>query len=150
MYEQLKLDNQICFRIYTASRLITQAYRPLLEPLGLTYPQYLVMLVLWEHDNMTVNEIGQRLLLESNTLTPLLQRREKEGFVIRTRGIADGRPTLVSLTKKGLHLEEQAKDIPSCLTQSWQDEPMDIEKVQQFVANLDTMIATLKKTTADQ
>ena len=72
MYEELKLDNQLCFRIYTASRLITQAYRPLLDPLGLTYPQYLVMLVLWERDNMTVNEIGKRLVLDSNTLTPLL------------------------------------------------------------------------------
>ena len=113
MYEQLKLDNQIGFSIYTASRLIAQAYRPMLEPLGLTYTQYLVMLVLWEKDNQLVGDIGRRLQLDTNTLTPLLQRMEKEGLLIRTRGIADGRQTLVSLTKKGLHLEEQAKDIPS-------------------------------------
>lgn len=112
MYDQLKLENQPCFRLYTASRIITQAYRPLLEPLGLTYPQYLVMLVLWERDNQFVGDISRRLQLDTNTLTPLLQRMEKDGLVIRTKGIADGRQTLVSLTKKGLHLEEQAKDIP--------------------------------------
>ena len=150
MYDQLKLDNQLCFRLYTASRLVTQAYRPLLEPLGLTYPQYLVMLALWEKDNQLVGELCRRLTLDTNTLTPLLQRMEKEGLVIRTRGIADGRQTLVSLTKKGLHLEEQAKDIPSCLTQSWQGEPMDIGELQRFVATLDTMIATLKEPTAGQ
>ena len=144
MYEQLKLDNQVCFRLYTASRLITQAYRPLLEPLGLTYPQYLVMLVLWEQDNLLVGDLCRRLMLDTNTLTPLLQRMEKEGLIIRTRGIADGRQTLVSLTKKGLHLEEQAKDIPSCLTQSWQGEPMEEQAAARFVAVLDAMIDTLK------
>ena len=148
MYEQLKLDNQLCFRLYTASRLLTQAYRPLLEPLGLTYPQYLVMMVLWEKDNQLVGELCRRLVLDTNTLTPLLQRMEKEGLVIRTHGIADGRQTLVSLTKKGLHLEEQAKDIPSCLTQSWQGEPTDIGEWRRFVATLDAMIATLKEPTA--
>ena len=113
MYPQLKLENQPCFKLYAASRLITQAYRPVLEPLGLTYPQYLVMLVLWERDNLLVGEISRRLQLDSNTLTPLLQRMEKEELVIRTKGIADGRQTLVSLTKKGIRLEEQAKDIPA-------------------------------------
>ncbi len=150
MYEQLRLDNQLCFRIYTASRLLTQAYRPLLEPLGLTYPQYLVMMVLWEKDNQLVGDICQRLKLDTNTLTPMLQRMEKEGLVIRTRGIADGRQTLVSLTKKGLHLEEQAKDVPMCLAKSWQGEPMDLDGLQRFAAVLDTMIATLKEPTARQ
>ena len=150
MYDQLKLDNQLCFRLYTASRLITQAYRPLLEPLGLTYPQYLVMLALWEKDNQLVGELCRRLTLDTNTLTPLLQRMEKEGLVIRTRGIADGRQTLVSLTKKGLHLEEQAKEVPMCLARSWQNEPVDMDEMQRFVAMLDTMIATLKEPTAVQ
>lgn len=145
MYEQLKLENQICFRLYTASRLVTQAYRPLLEPLGLTYPQYLVMLVLWENDNMKVNEIGRRLKLDSNTLTPLLQRMEKEGLVIRTHGVVDGRQTLVSLTKKGVKLEEQAKNVPTCLTQIWQGEPANFDNVERLAATLDTMINTLKK-----
>lgn len=113
MYPQLKLENQPCFRLYTASRLVIQAYRPLLQPLGLTYPQYLVLLVLWEKDNLLVGEISRRLKLDSNTLTPLLQRMEKADLLIRTKGIADGRQTLVSLTKRGARLEEQAKDIPA-------------------------------------
>ena len=120
MYDQLKLENQVCFRLYTASRTLTQAYRPLLEPLGLTYPQYLVMLVLWERDNQLVGDISRRLMLDSNTLTPLLQRMEKEGFIIRTKGIADGRQTLVSLTKRGARLEEQAKDIPAQMVPFWE------------------------------
>ncbi|MBR1785234.1 MAG: MarR family transcriptional regulator [Bacteroidales bacterium] len=146
MHEQLKLDNQICFRIYTAQRLLTQAYRPLLEPIGLTYPQYLVMLVLWEKDNQLVGNLCRRLMLDTNTITPLLQRMEKAGLVVRTHGIADGRQTLVSLTKKGRSIEEQAKDVPACLTQCWQGEEMpSLEAVQQFVATLDTMINMLKK-----
>ena len=78
MHEELRLKNQLCFRVYTLSRLITQAYRPLLDPLGLTYPQYLVMMVLWENDRQTVGEIGQRLMLDTNTLTPMLQRMERD------------------------------------------------------------------------
>lgn len=145
MYEQLKLDKQVCFRLYTASRLITQAYRPLLDPLGLTYPQYLVLLVLWEHDNLTVNEIGKRLLLDSNTLTPLLKRMEQDGLLVRTRGIVDARQTLVSLTKKGRHLETQAQEIPACLSQCWQGEETDKEQATDFVGTLDSMIDRLQK-----
>ena len=145
MYDQLKLDNQLCFRLYTASRLITQAYHPLLEPLGLTYPQYLVMMVLWEKDNQLVGDICRRLSLDTNTLTPLLQRMEKEGLVIRTRGIADGRQTLVSLTKKGLHLEEQAKDVPSCMAQHWTGEPTNPDDLTRFVAILDDIVKQFKK-----
>ena len=85
-YEQLKLSNQLCFRLYTASRLITQSYKPLLDNLGITYPQYLVLMVLWENDNQPVNEIAHRLKLETNTITPVLQRMEKQGIVVRTRG----------------------------------------------------------------
>ena len=120
----------------------------MLNELGITYPQYLVLMVLWERDCQPVNDIAHRLLLETNTVTPLLQRMEKEGLVIRTRGIADGRQTLVSLTKKGLHLEEQAKEVPMCLARSWQNEPVDMDEMQRFVAMLDTMIATLKEPTA--
>lgn len=145
MYEQLKLDNQVCFRLYTASRLITQAYRPLLEPLELTYPQYLVMLVLWEQDNLTVNEIGKRLGLDSNTLTPLLKRMEQDALVVRSRGIVDARQTLVSLTKKGRHLESQAKDVPQCLAQCWQGEPLSEKEIITFIEILDRMIKTMKE-----
>lgn len=145
MYDQLKLDNQLCFRLYTASRLVTQAYRPLLEPLGLTYPQYLVMMVLWEQDNQLVGDICRRLMLDTNTLTPLLQRMEKEGLVVRTRGIADGRQTLVSLTRKGIHLEEKAKDVPACMVSCMKEEPLSAEEARAAVGILDKMIKNLKR-----
>jgi len=108
MHEELKLDNQLCFRIYTASRLITQAYTPLLNQLHITYPQYLVMMVLWEEDNQPVNNIARRLYLETNTVTPLLQRMEKSGLVKRKKGKKDGRQTIVSLTENGKALEQKA------------------------------------------
>lgn len=140
MHEQLKLSNQLCFRLYTVTRLITQAYRPLLDPLGLTYPQYLVMMVLWEQDNQTVGDIGRRLMLDTNTLTPMLQRMEREGLLVRTHGISDGRQTLVSLTKKGLHLEEQAKDIPACMSQNWHGDTMSNDQLNSMVNAIDTLI----------
>ena len=91
MKEEFKLDNQLCFRLYTASRLMTQAYHPLLSEHGLTYPQYLVLLVLWEADAQPVNDIAHKLYLETNTVTPLLQRMEKEGILTRQRGDKDAR-----------------------------------------------------------
>lgn len=100
-YEQLKLSNQLCFRLYTASRLITQSYKPLLDKLGITYPQYLVLMVLWENDNQPVNEIAHRLKLETNTITPVLQRMEKQGIVVRTRGMVDSRQRIVSSRRRG-------------------------------------------------
>lgn len=143
MYEQLKLDNQLCFRLYTASRLITQAYHPMLDPLGLTYSQYLVMMVLWENDNLTVNEIGHRLKLDSNTLTPLLQRMERAGFLVRTHGIGDKRQTVVSLTQTGRRLEKKAKDIPACMVKCWEGAPIAEEDFIKLIASLDTIINTL-------
>ena len=112
MKEQLKLENQLCFRLYTASRLITQAYHPLLSRIGLTYPQYLVMMVLWEQDGQPVNDIAKRLYLETNTVTPLLKRMEAEGFVSRERGVSDARQVIVRLTEKGRELESKAASIP--------------------------------------
>ena len=144
MYDQLKLGNQLCFRLYTASRLVTQAYRPFLEPLGITYPQYLVLLVLWERDNQMVGEIGERLRLDTNTLTPLLQRMEREGLVLRTKGAVDGRQRMVSLTKQGCRLEERAKDIPHCMTANWTLPEMTEEKFKDFEMTLDAMIAMLQ------
>ena len=144
MHEQLKLGNQLCFRLYTVTRLITQAYRPLLEPLGLTYPQYLVMMVLWEQDNQTVGDIGRRLMLDTNTLTPMLQRMEREGLLVRTHGISDGRQTLVSLTKKGIHLEEQAKDIPECMSQNWHGEMLSYEQLTSMSSSIDALIEGLR------
>ncbi|MBO7138571.1 MAG: MarR family transcriptional regulator [Bacteroidaceae bacterium] len=115
-YEQLKLDNQLCFRLYTAARLTMGAYHPYLDPLGITYPQYLVMLVLWEHEKQTVMDISHRLLLDTNTVTPLLQRIEKAGLIKRTKGKEDARQRIVTLTDKGLAMQEQAKHIPECLS----------------------------------
>ena len=110
--EEFKLDNQLCFRLYTASRLITQAYQPLLSEQGLTYPQYLVLLVLWEKDAQPVNTIAKRLFLETNTVTPLLQRMEKEGILTRKKGEKDARQMIVSLTRKGKELQAQLADVP--------------------------------------
>ena len=111
--EEFKLDNQLCFRLYTASRLLTQVYHPLLSGYGLTYPQYLVLLVLWEKDAQPVNDIAKRLLLETNTVTPLLQRMEKEGVLVRRRGEKDGRQMIVSLTRTGKDLQKKLADVPS-------------------------------------
>ena len=110
--EEFKLDNQLCFRLYTASRLVTQAYHPLLSGHGLTYPQYLVLLVLWEKDGQPVNDIAKRLFLETNTVTPLLQRMEKEGILTRKKGEKDARQMIVSLTRKGEELQKQLADVP--------------------------------------
>ncbi|MBR6285582.1 MAG: MarR family transcriptional regulator, partial [Bacteroidaceae bacterium] len=90
-HKELQLDCQICFRLYTAARLVTQAYTPLLKALGVTYPQYLVLMVLWENDEQPVNDIARRLVLETNTVTPLLQRMEKQGLVVRKKGKLDKR-----------------------------------------------------------
>ena len=116
MYEQLKLDNQLCFRLYTASRLVAGAYNPYFEQLGITYPQYLVLLVLWEKDHQPVNDIAKRLLLETNTVTPLLQRMEKAGLIDRKRGEKDTRQRIVSLTDRAIRMREEALDIPANLS----------------------------------
>lgn len=145
MYEQLKLDNQLCFRLYTASRLITQAYRPYLEPLGITYTQYLVLMVLWEKDNLLVSEISERLMLDTNTVTPLLQRMEHEDLLVRTRSVVDARQKLVSLTKKGRRLEEQAKEVPACMVAKLPFLGNDPTRIQAFIENLNRMIDMLKE-----
>ena len=110
--EEFKLDNQLCFRLYTASRLLTQAYNPLLSKVGITYPQYLVLLVLWEKDSQPVNDIAKKLVLETNTVTPLLKRMETEGLLTRSKGADDARQTIVKLTSKGAGLQEKLKDVP--------------------------------------
>lgn len=108
----LRLDQQLCFALYSASLAMTQRYKTLLRPLGLTYPQYLVMLVLWEGDALAVHELGQRLHLDSGTLTPLLKRMETAGWLKRDRDAEDERRVRVTLTDKGGRLREQARHIP--------------------------------------
>jgi len=110
--ERLHLNNQICFPLYALSRQMTALYRPYLEELDLTYPQYLVMLLLWEHDKMSVKEIGCELWLDSGTLTPLLKRMEEQGFVSRLRSTLDERVVEVQLTKDGKQLQKKALEIP--------------------------------------
>jgi DNA-binding MarR family transcriptional regulator len=114
-YEQLKLDNQLCFPLYAASRLITRNYQPYLDELGITYPQYLVLLVLWENDGLTVNEISRRLILNTNTTTPLLKRLEALGIVKRQRSGDDERRVVITLTAKGRKMEFEAAGIPQKL-----------------------------------
>ncbi|BBF79428.1 MULTISPECIES: MarR family winged helix-turn-helix transcriptional regulator [Acinetobacter] len=115
---QLCLDEQLCFPIYAASNLIVKAYRPFLTPLGLTYPQYLVMLVLWEKDCVSVGDLGQILHLDSGTLTPLLKRMETSGLINRSRDPNDERRVLISLKDKGRDLSAEAEKIPKELTKN--------------------------------
>ncbi|MEN9353028.1 MAG: hypothetical protein RL318_353 [Fibrobacterota bacterium] len=115
MHESLRLDNQLCFALYAASRAMTQVYQPLLEPLGLTYPQYLVLLVLWEEDALLVKEIGARLDLDSGTLTPLLKRMEAQSLVVRKRQENDQRQVRIHLSPSGRALEGKAIEVPHAL-----------------------------------
>lgn len=144
MKEDFKLDNQLCFRLYTASRLITQAYHPLLSEQGLTYPQYLVLLVLWERDAQPVNDIAKRLLLETNTVTPLLQRMEKEGFLLRTKGKQDARQMIVSLTRKGKELQHKLADVPRVIGNAVMCDSVNPETAPELFQMLDAIIAKLK------
>ena len=111
----LRLDQQLCFALYSASRATTAAYRPILDELGLTYPQYLVLLVLWEDEPVTVRRLGERLQLDSGTLSPLLKRLESAGLVVRQRSPADERSVQITLTDKGRDLERHAECIPENL-----------------------------------
>ncbi|WP_373752471.1 MarR family winged helix-turn-helix transcriptional regulator [Neisseria weixii] len=117
MYEQLKLSNQLCFPLYALSKEITRRYTPFLQALDLTYPQYLVMLVLWEHGEQSVGELGEKLYLDSGTLTPLLKRLQAKGLVERTRSIEDERSVIIRLTNSGRVLEQQAVEIPGKMSQ---------------------------------
>ncbi|RXF75142.1 MarR family winged helix-turn-helix transcriptional regulator [Hansschlegelia zhihuaiae] len=111
----LKLEDQLCYAVYSASLAINRVYKPLLDELGLTYPQYLAMLVLWEDDALTVKEIADRLMLESSTLTPLLKRLEAAGFVARRRSEEDERQVVIRLTDEGRALKERAGCVPLAL-----------------------------------
>ena len=144
MKESFRLDNQLCFRLYTASRLLTQAYHPLLSEQGLTYPQYLVLLVLWEKDAQPVNDIAKRLYLDTNTVTPLLQRMEKEGILTRKKGKEDARQMIVHLTAKGKRLQESLCDVPATVGGAVLCESVNPETVPNLFRMLDEMITQLK------
>ena len=131
----LRLDNQVCFALYSASLAMTKLYKPLLDRIGLTYPQYLVMLVLWEQDGVTVSELGERLFLDSGTLTPLLKRLEAQGQIARLRDVQDERRVRITLTAEGRALRDQAEAIPQCVLQS----------SQCSIAELSALTAELKQ-----
>lgn len=113
--ESLMLNNQLCFALHSTSLLMTKVYKPLLQALGLTYPQYLAMMVLWEEDGLTVGEISSRLLTDPGSLTPLLKRLEVEGLLSRTRSREDERVVVVELTDTGRALQDKAMGIPHCI-----------------------------------
>jgi DNA-binding MarR family transcriptional regulator len=116
----LLLDNQLCFALYSTSLAMTRLYKPLLGELGITYPQYLVLLVLWEQDGLSVSALGERLFLDSGTLTPLLKRMESSGLVSRQRAAEDERRVHITLTPAGRALKEQAAKVPDCILSATQ------------------------------
>jgi DNA-binding MarR family transcriptional regulator len=132
----LALDRQLCFALYAASLAMTKLYKPLLAELGLTYPQYLVMLVLWEADDQTVSSLGERLTLDSGTLTPLLKRLESSGLLQRQRDAADERRVRVQLSAAGLALREQALRIPPAVACATQCELHEIAQLTQRLTEL--------------
>jgi DNA-binding MarR family transcriptional regulator len=144
MHEQLKLENQLCFRLYSASRLVMQAYTPFLAQLGITYPQYLVLLVLWEKDGLPVNDLAHRLHLETNTVTPLLQRMERQGLVSRRKNKEDGRQVLVALTAEGRALEQQAASVPEEIGSLIVCDRLTPGTVPELFATLDDIVSRLE------
>ena len=137
MNDFLKLDSQLCFPIYALSREITNLYRPILEQLDLTYPQYLVLLVLWENKSQTVNQIGGKLQLDNGTLTPLLKRLEGKGILTRTRSISDERVVIISLTSLGESLKEKAQCVPQEIVQALN---VSIEDLKQLKVAIESII----------
>jgi DNA-binding MarR family transcriptional regulator len=132
MKDLLKLDNQLCFPLYALSREIIQRYRPHLDEIGLTYPQYLVLMVMWENDKQTVNQIGHKLLLDSGTLTPLLKRLEQKEIVLRQRSTVDERVVEISLTTIGIELKKKAKCIREKLIQELEITQEEIDSIRNI------------------
>ena len=145
-HQELLLKNQLCFRLYTASRLMSQAYAPYLKEMGITYPQYLVLMTLWEEDGMAVNDIAKHLLLETTTVTPLLQRMEQAGLLTRKRDAEDERRRIVTLTPKGRQLEEKAfNSIPAGMLPRFTCKEMSHIDYRGLYKDLDDIIQQLHK-----
>jgi DNA-binding MarR family transcriptional regulator len=142
---QLKLSEQICFPLYSVSRLITKAYKPFLDEMGITYPQYLVLLVLWEEDKLSVNQITEKLLLNTNTLSPLLKRMEKLALIERNRSKEDERSVIIQLAEKGLILKNKAKLIPQNLLKILLDKNIKLSEVLQLKGMLNNWIEILSE-----
>jgi len=146
-YDQLKLENQLCFPFYAVSRLIIRAYQEDLDQLEITYPQYLVLLVLWEKDGITVNEITDKLVLNTNTVTPLLKRMEKQSLITRTSSKEDLRKVVIRLTENGIKMREKAAGIPYNLIKKLniQSSEITIEDVNALKSMLSKLIIMLNK-----
>ena len=147
--DALHLDQQLCFALYNASRALTRAYGPLLEPLGLTYPQYLVMLVLWEQREATVKGLGERLGLDSGTLTPLLKRLEQRGLVARRRSTEDERVVIAALTGEGAKLRAKARRVPSeiaCLVGADIADDRDVARLARLRSELTELTRRIEAT----
>jgi len=147
-YEQLKLRNQICFPVYAASRLIIREYQPFLTKMGITYPQYLVLLVLWETDNISVNVISHKLILNTNTVTPLLKRMESQGIISRERSDSDERKVIVHLTDKGKEMQVEASTIPQQLVDGLSSVSMTPEELIDLRRKLNLLTDYLLKKNA--
>jgi DNA-binding MarR family transcriptional regulator len=139
--DPLLLDRQVCFPLYAASNLLTRVYRPVLAPLGLTYSQYLVMLVLWERSPVSVGDLGERLHIDSGTLTPLLKRMEHGGFINRSRDPDDERRVLVALTAHGRDLRSAARKVPETLSRRLNLSPAAVEELRNSVQALVRVLA---------
>ncbi len=137
----LLLDNQLCFALYSASLAMTRLYKPLLDELGLTYPQYLALLVLWERDGLAVSELGARLSLDSGTLTPLLKRLEAAGLIARLRAVEDERRVHITLTAAGRRLKARAQKIPGCILQASQCSMPELVQLTRQVQRLRDRLA---------
>ncbi|MEZ7900664.1 MAG: MarR family transcriptional regulator [Flavobacteriales bacterium] len=140
---QLQLSNQICFPLYSVSRLITKAYKPYLEQMEITYPQYLVLMVLWEKDGVCINEISEKLLLNTNTLSPLLKRMENSNLLKRNRSCEDERSVIIELTEKGENLKKQAAPVPDELIKILITENIQLDEVIQLKGMLNEWIELL-------
>ena len=136
MENKLKLTNQVCFPVYSLAKEIVNRYRPFLEEMDLTYPQYLVMLILWEQSEQTVSELGEKLKLDSGTLTPLLKRLEQKNLISRIRSTKDERVVKISPTQEGENLKIKAKGIPQQLAQSMQLTEDDLLMLKNVIENI--------------
>ncbi|WP_304232062.1 MarR family winged helix-turn-helix transcriptional regulator [Jiulongibacter sediminis] len=143
--ENLLLENQICFHFYAISRLTNQLYTSILKKLNITYPQYLVLLVLWERDGQMIKDLGERLLLDTNTLTPLLKRMQQKGLLSRERSGEDERKVIVSLTPKGQQLKEEAVCIPQEIMSKFSSEGQSAEQAAGLRKTLQQILETLKE-----
>jgi len=141
-YDHLKLENQLCFKYYVISKEIIRRYKPLLDPLSLTYTGYIAMLVLWEEDNISVKSLGKILTLDSGTLTPLLKKLESKGYISRIRSEKDERKVMVKLTDKGISLKEEASHIPQAIIHNiFGDKVFDEEDAQNKIDALNEVFS---------